>query len=141
MTTVDNTEAAESLDHVNKIQHKIAAQGVQEHLPFIWWGLFILFGYPPFDYLNGNMWSLIVGIVWVIGMFLTFRYFREKTSRVHTFQYQSLKASIALGVLTFITILFANVLQPNFHYTWTIIGIVLASLYIGYGLRLRSESK
>jgi hypothetical protein len=141
MHSTSGKDAAESLDLIASTQRRIESQGAQEYWPFIWWGLFILIGYPPFDYLKGNVWGLTLGVTWVVGMFLTIRYFKAKTSRVHTLGRQSIRASIAIGVITFVSIGFANILHPSFHYSWTIIGILLASLYFGYGLRLKSASK
>ena len=141
MSTVSTKEAAESLSRVAKTQQEIVAQGAHEYLPFMWWGLFILFGYPPFDYVNGNIWSPIIGLTWIIGMVLTYRYFKDRTARVHTFRQKSLKASIALGVITFVGITVSEVLTSKHYHVWTIVGVLLAVLYIGYGLKLRSESK
>lgn len=141
MSTVSTKEAAGSLELVSKTQHKIVAQGAKEYLPFMWWGLFILFGYPPFDYVNSNVWGPFILLAWIIGMALTYRYFKHRTSRVHIFRQKSLKISIALGVITFIGITVAEVLTTKHHHIWTIVGIILAALYIGYGLKLRSGSR
>lgn len=141
MSKVSTKEATESLERVAKAQRDIVARGAKEYLPFMWWGLFILFGYPPFDYVKGNIWGPIIGLTWIIGMVFTYRYFKNRTSRVHIFRQKSLKVSIALGVITFIGIGVAEVLTLKHYHIWTVVGVILAALYIGYGFKLRSGSR
>jgi acid phosphatase family membrane protein YuiD len=110
-------------------------------VPFIGWGLFVLLGYPPFDFLNGNIWGPIISVVWIVGMILTFRYFRDKSARVHIFTSTPWFVWVALVAATSLAVALAEGFQSKYHYAWTISGVLLSLFYIGYGLKVKAEAR
>lgn len=141
MSTVSNQEASTSLKHIKDTQKSILAKGPREYVPFIGWGLWIIAAYAPFDFLNGNLWGVVISVSWMIGMLLTYRYFHDKAARVHIFSTTPWYVWVGLGVLTSLAVLFAEILQRRLPYAWTLAGVLLSVPYIGYGLKLKHEGK
>lgn len=141
MKEISPQEASQALGDIRETQNRVIAQGPHEYVPFIGWGLFVLVGYPPFDFVSGNVWGPALSVLWIVGMLITYRYFRDKAARVHILTTTPWYVWVTLGVLTSAAAAFAEITQSRVHFAWSIAGLLLAIPYIGYGLKLRAAGK
>lgn len=141
MKQLSTDEARQVLGQIKQAQHNVITQGPREYVPFIGWGIWVLFAYPPFDFVNDSVWGPIIFVVWVVGMALTFRYFRDKAARVHILSTTPWYIWVTLIVLTSLAVIFAELAHPTFSFAWTLSGILLAVPYITYGLVLKAKGK
>ena len=80
--TISHKEAAQAVKQINDVQADINRHSAKEYMPWVGWGLFTMLLYPPFDYFDQNKWSIVVGVVAIVGAILTDRYIRTRQSKV-----------------------------------------------------------
>jgi hypothetical protein len=141
MKDISTQEASAVLNDIRETQSRVISQGPREYVPFIGWGLFALFGYSPFDYISARIWGPIAGVFWIIGMLVTYRYFRDKAARVHILSTTPWYVWVTFGVLTSAAVALAVAMQSRVHFAWTVASLLLSILYIGYGLMLKTTGK
>src|SRR4030088_1763468 len=83
MSKLNQLKASRDLDEIDRTQKNIRAHGAKEYTPWFGWGLYVLFFYSPFDFLNGSLLGPIFLAVSIVGMFITYFYFRNSRVRLH----------------------------------------------------------
>ncbi|MDQ6616914.1 MAG: hypothetical protein M3083_19735 [Actinomycetota bacterium] len=74
--------AADQLELVERIQASVRAHGVQAHVPYLAWALWLIIFLPPFDFVSGDIWGPVVLVASAGGTVATFNYFHHRQQRV-----------------------------------------------------------
>jgi hypothetical protein len=139
MKSITQEEATQTLEKVRNSQDEINRRSAKDYVPWIGWGLFVILFWPPFDYLNPNVWGIITWVAAIIGSVITSLYFARRKARIKS-QRVSPKLSW-LGYILWIAVgsAFAILTQSHFHYAWTVAGIVTGLPFVLYGFVLKSR--
>ena len=138
--TISHKEAAQAVKQINDVQADINRHSAKEYMPWIGWGLFTMLLYPPFDYFDQNKWSIVVGVVAIVGAILTDRYIRTRQSKVKREKKTSPLAWVIYMLLILMVNVFAFTAHSQFAYAWTITGLAIGLPTILYGLWLKSQN-
>ncbi len=132
-----NQEGNNMLNRIKDTQEVIKNKGVKGYLPWFFWGLFVLITYPSFDFIKSFIWYIIAIIIFIVGIVLSYYYYIIVNRHIHSVSHSPWYMSLLYFILIAITILLANIFQPNFHYSWVLGGIILAALFFMYGFYLK----
>lgn len=114
---------------------RTAKEGVEARTPKEWkvfalWGCWILVFVPPFDFVNGNLWWLVVAIASVLGGILTTLYLSVGSRRIHWARQFSWRVWPVIGVFYGMIMALAIFEQGHFRYAWTSAALIGALPYL-----------
>lgn len=82
MTDGDASDAAQQLAAAEAARRAINARAAKEYTPYFGWGIFLLIIFPPFDFLDHDIWGPVAGTLAILLGLTTLGYFYRRTRGV-----------------------------------------------------------
>lgn len=109
----------ELLNLVSTAKERVEARTPKEWRVFALWGCWVLVFVPPFDFVNGNQWWLVVVVSAVLGGIWTTMYLTIRSRRIHWARQFSWRVWPVIGVFYGIVMALAILEQGHIRYAWT----------------------